>query len=352
MSCSLAFVGIKKKFSSIENELQISVSDFVRYHLELPWYYSLYGKNKVFITTVDQKDQCLLPNSSVDVTLVNETDLSKCAVDVVIHWRSWQQWAFDSLPNSLHLLQTQDHSFSNEWINNVTKAIREKALSHIIAFETWHANNTHLEIQSIEKNFDRSSILTKLHLGVDTTIYKPKEKDPYKLLWASDPGRGLQKCIEVFSILYRLDKRYKLHVLCPDYARNPFSGINHPGIVTHNNIRNSPELWDMFNTSTYIPYTSTFMEPSSRVHRQGQAAGCCVIYPENMGTPSELIVHCVNGVIMNECSKPVDWANMILSLNGDNSKSIGKSSRMFALTEDWSVQAVRFNNVCSELLNK
>lgn len=372
----VAFVGIKRPFLPIPEEIGISIATFVKYHLEIPWYYSFDGDHHCYVSTVDagEADPAVDPADGTDyeyemarydsdwacydrgVYLVREDWLkgqrehySWRAMDVVVHWRSWQQWAYDACPDSLHLMQTCDHSYSPEWIAAVKGALASGQLGRIICFDTWHVRNT---MRELDVGWD--AVLTNLHLGVDTRTYRPLEKDPFQLLWASDPGRGLAGCLEVFNHLYRRDRRYHLHITYPDYVKQKVS-VSHPAVHVHHNMRNGQELWDLFATSAFVPYTCVFPEPSSRVHRQAQAAGCCLLYPPDMGSPSELIISGRTGVIPRDLEgKPVDaigWANGIDMLRRDEEyRRIGREARLFALTEDWSVQAERFNLVCQEML--
>lgn len=373
----VAFVGIKRPFLPIPDEIGITRETFVQYHLEIPYYYGMAGDNHCFVSTVDfgHSDPATSPDESNDIEehpsahfdydwgnyergtyLVREEWIKARngrvgwgSMDVVVHWRSWQQWAYDACPRALHLMQTCDHSYSPEWIATTKRALVTGQLARLICFDTWHVRNT---MRELDVGWD--AVLTNLHLGVDTVTYRPLEKDPFQLLWASDPGRGLAGCLEVFDHLYRRDRRYHLHITYPDYVKQKVS-VSHPAIHVHHNMRNGQELWDLFATSAFVPYTCVFPEPSSRVHRQAQAAGCCLLYPPDMGSPSELIISGRTGIIMrNTDGKPTSyegWAKVIddFRSSGD-SAMIGREARLFALTEDWGVQAERFNMVCREML--
>ncbi len=89
----------------------------------------------------------------------------------------------------------------------------------------------------------------------------------------------------------------------PDYAKD-YSTVSslaasHPAFELHKNLDNGPQLWSLFNKCGFLPYTSTFKEPSSRAHRQAMAAGCVVLYPPDMGSPSELIKDRMTGYVMS-----------------------------------------------------
>lgn len=343
---TIAFVGIKRSFK----DLPVDVTTFVRFHLELPFYF-VRGEGDLgirsVVTTVDCEDDDVFSGAHGDTwtQLIHEPDLASKSPDVVVHWRSWQQWARDACPDALHIIQTCDHSYSLEWRDAVTEAYFNGSLAGIICFETWHVRRLREELQ-----LPWSTFITSVHLGVDTGIYRPAEKDPFQLLWASDPGRGLSRCLDVFAALFKRDNRYRLHVTYPDYVQER-PAVSHPGVKIHHNLRNGPALWRLFNESMFVPYPSVFAEPSSRVHRQGQAAGACVVYPPDAGSPSELIQSGRTGYVI-----PYDageWANHIDLLRDIGAaEEVGRCARMFAVTEDWSVQAQRFRLVCDELIQR
>jgi hypothetical protein len=165
------------------------------------------------------------------------------------------------------------------------------------------------------------------------------------MLWSSDPGRGLTGALELAVKLHARDARFKLHVCHPDYAK--LSPIRHPAIVWHGNVSNGPALWKLFNETGILPYTSTFTEPSSRAARQAQCAGSLVLYPPNMGTPSEYVQDMNTGI-----TRPVgQWADTILSIaDTTESRQICENARAQALSESWSVQAKRFNEKLGKLV--
>ncbi len=101
--------------------------------------------------------------------------------------------------------------------------------------------------------------------GVDTDVYKPnwQTKNPFDMLWSSDPGRGLTGAVELAIKLYKKDKRFNLTVCYPDYVKN-VQPVSHPAIKWLGNVSNSQQLFDLFNNCGIFPYTSTFKEPSSR----------------------------------------------------------------------------------------
>jgi hypothetical protein len=339
----VAFVGITRSFQELDPGY---VGRFVQYHLEIPYYYAKYGRNDVYVTSVDLTGWSEKFDTGGSINVIFESQLDD-SFDVVVHWRSWRDDLYR--PGAHNLLHTCDHTYPQKWKNDVGQALESDRLDKIICYRTWHARNmAENEIPFLLKTRFPDRVLTDLTLGVDTDIYRPSpDKDPFNLLWSSDPGRGLDRAIPVaLELFQKHDRRYRLHVCFPDYVPRDSVRVRHPAIVVHGNVPNGPALWEMFNVAGFVPYTSTFKEPSSRAHRQGQAAGACVLYPDDMGSPSELIESFQNGVTVSSYYDPGHWARMIhqLQVSGEWAV-IGRQAREFAETESWAVQAERFNGL-------
>lgn len=334
MFLNIAFVGVKRKYQDLSPDYRWW---FTKYHLELPVYYS--GLNKVTVTTVDYSEQM---NSCMRAVKESEFIGSRDNYDVVVHWRKW----FPELyrPEAINVIVCQDHSFSQEWISGVQSAFDSGKLYGILCFPGWHRENLFRELG---EKFPKDRLIAGLTLGVDTETYYPAyNKDPRMLLWSSDPGRGLAGACELAVKLYQRDHKFRLHVCQPDYSA-PVS-INHPAIICHGFLKNGQALFDKFRTAGVLPYTSTFMEPSSRAHRQAQAAGCLVLYPPDRGTPSELILDGRTGFV-----RPTDqWEKLILEYADGQHRDIGENARLFAHSENWGVQRDRFTNYFEKLLRK
>jgi len=335
----IAFVGIKRKYQEIPEDYRDS---FNQYHLELPYYYAKYGNNDVVISTLDYEDDGVqFEAGSLKCMLEKSVQLSK--FDVVVHWRRWFPEFYD--PGAINVINCQDHSFSQEWTSSASIAFRSGQLYGILCFKSWHKRNLLIECPWLTE--DRA--LEGVTLGVDTDIYKPSvNKDPYQMLWSSDPGRGMSGAIALVMKLFQIDKRFRLHLCYPDYVKQP-QKIQHPALVWHGSISNGPKLWNMFNDTGILPYTSTFKEPSSRAHRQAQAAGSLVLYPPNMGTPSELIENNITGVVDNQSL----WPDRIIDLiKSGKWLEIGQNARKFAESQSWKVQAENFNNLIIGILKE
>lgn len=332
----IAFVGIKRPYKEMPESYRDS---FDQFHLELPYYYAMAG-NTVTIVTVDD---FRYPRAVGDGFLgrIPEHSYYDLDFDVVIHWRKWENEFYRS--EAVNVINCQDHSFSQEWIDKVRKARFDEKLYGILCFPHWHKQ------EIIETTgFPKLRLLDGVTLGVDTEIYKPSEdKDPYHMLWASDPGRGFQKIVPLVMELFRRDKRYRLHVCYPDYVKH-FPPIVHPAFTWDGSVPNGKKLWDLFNTCGVLPYPSTFPEPSSRAHRQAQAAGSLVLYPPAMGTPSDLIHHDHDGIV----SDPGTWADTIhQKVTSGDWRRLGNHARELAVSENWSVQTKRFNNLFESIIN-
>ncbi|MHA2045893.1 MAG: glycosyltransferase [Candidatus Thorarchaeota archaeon] len=342
----IAFVGIEKDWKDLYNRGY--EGKFVKYHLELPYYYAKYGENRVTIVTDDpiQAYERQFSNISCIITMTPE-DFKKTSheYDVVVHWRKWFEELYK--PEAVNVINSQDHSYSGEWLQKVNQATKEEKLYGILCFGGWHRDNLERELTIAPY---APKLLTGVTLGVDTETYTPSVKGRRELLWASDIGRGLfnGSFLSVAAELFKRDHGFKAHVCYPDYTDGERFTIGHPAIQLHKNLDNGPELWNLFNTCGFLPYTSTFKEPSSRAHRQAMAAGCVVLYPPDMGTPSGLITDGVNGFV-----RPVnEWVDIIWELSNNESKfnEISQNARTLALSENWEVQARRFNELFKGIL--
>lgn len=341
----VAFVGVKKDWDSLRD--QGYLESFIKYHLELPWYYAKYGPNAVDIYTENsfrQDNTICVFETGGSYALIDGTKSAPKGYDVVVHWRKWFPQFYD--PDAINVINSQDHSYSEEWKEAVYSANRNGELWGVMCFRTWHQ-------QHLMKELPQMLLISGLTLGVDTDIYKPSEKDPFSLLWASDPGRGLWGVVPVINDLYRRDQRYRLHVCWPDYVSNSamYESLKmHPAIVFHKNLKNGPELWNLFNTSAFLPYTSQFKEPSSRSHRQAQAAGQFVFYPPDMGSPSYLIRHDFDGWVCSPEIWPAIIDDIVTNWDFPEMHTIARRARQLALDENWEVQARRFNKYFEGLI--
>ncbi len=347
----VAYVGMKRAPSSLPEGY---FPNFVRFHLEMPWYYARHADVRVHLTTVEpveySEDFTNLGGGSIS-TLTEGQFLDPFfkeahnPYDVVIHWRRWFEDLY--VPGARNVVMTQDHSFSDQWKSEVGKAMYEGKLDGIKVFPTWHFENTAKELEGL---VPANRLYAGMTLGVDTDIYYPNNKDPYTLLWASDPGRGLEQLINPFLRLWSMNRRFTLKVAYPDYVKPEAVAryshfLKHPGVRNLGCVQNGPPLWDLFNTAGILPYSSTFPEPSSRCHRQAQAAGCMVLYPPGMGTPSRLIEHGLTGIV----ESPDIWPEIINSaVSSGRWEELGNNARSFAITENWAVQAGRFYSFFSK----
>lgn len=342
----VAFVGMKRPPSDMPAGYWPT---FVRFHLELPYYYARYAPVDVDLVTTErvQYYEDFLGIGCGQIRCITEAEYleTETKYDVVVHWRKW----FDDLhdPFARNVILSQDHSYGMEWKQAVISAFQEGHLDGILVFPTWHKERVHDELRPI---LPPQRLYEGMTLGVDTSVYTPGRKDPFNLLWASDPGRGLDQLITPFLRLWGRDRRFRLTVTYPDYVRpesvGRFAGfLSHPGVRHLPGVRNGPQLWDLFNDSGVLPYSSTFPEPSSRCHRQAMAAGSLVLYPPNMGTPSRLIEDGLTGIVAD----PYAWPDIIGDMVSTGRwQEIGQNARNLAVSENWATQAKRFHSFFSK----
>lgn len=346
----VAFVGIRRKYKELDPSY---IGKFDQYHLEIPFYYAMYGNLDVVTTTVDlganeTHDDFFVRDGETRGSHTHMTEQEfvndKTHFDAVVHWREWFPELYKS--DTLNLLHTCDFGYSEEWKKRVIDAHSSGKLYGVDCYPTWHKGNLFKELNELIPN---ERLLEGHTLGVDTEIYKPSfAKSPYHMLWSSDPGRGLQGALQLVLKLFQIDKRFRLHVCWPDYVKNVSLPL-HPAIISHGCMKNGPELWNLFNMCGILPYTSTFPEPSSRAHRQAMAAGSLVLYPPNMGSPSELIENGRTGIV-----EPISqWPEIIIKMVQDGSWSVvGSAARAYAISENWEVQAKRFSTLIEKIIQE
>lgn len=324
--------------------------NFVKYHLELPYYYQRYSDSEVTLTFItDPLDYLEDKEDCKDLFLCSEREFISIEekFDVVIHWRKWFEHLYR--PEAINVILSQDHSYGQEWKNTVISAYKSKKLAGILVFPFWHKENTYRELSG---EMSKDHLFENMTLGVDTEIYYPEKRDPHQLLWASDPGRGLDRLIPIFLQL-RQKGPYELNITWPDYVKKEdlikYSGFfKMPGVNIIGQVPNDEKLWKLFRDCGILPYTSTFPEPSSRCHRQAMACGSLVLYPSNMGTPSDLLRTLDAGIV----SEPETWASTIDQMVKDNSwYNKGNQAAFIAKCENWEVQAKRFELWADKLLD-
>lgn len=341
----VAFVGIHRPYKEFDQEY---IRFFNRFHLEIPFYFAEYGGNDVTVTTIDTSGPYEEFPSGGRFRNLSESDFLSVIdekYDVIIHWRNFFPKFYRE--DILHIMHTCDHSYPLAWINQTVDAYNNGQLHYIDAYPTWHVENLYKELKG---HIPMYHLLPGFTFGVDTDVYQPHpDKDPRALLWSSDPGRGLMPAIQLAIQLFQRDKRYRLHICYPDYVKQ-MQPINHPAIVIHGNVPNGPKLWELFGRCGVLPYTSSFKEPSSRAFRQAQAAGSLVLYPPDMGSPSRFIKDGIDGFV-----RPInEWTDLIIKTveNKTLYDSICSNARKTALSENWRVQAARFNERVGKILEE
>src|SRR3990167_2724717 len=180
----VAFVGVKRKYKELDPSY---IESFNRYHLELPWYYARSTPHEFLITTVDHEDDApIVFDGGGTLRCVTEDSYRSGkhgAADVVVHWR---RWFADLKGPRINLLNCQDQGFSDAWLDEVKSGYWGGGLHGFLCFPGWHELSIKLELKASVRTF------SNVTLGVDSDVYSPSPaKDPWMMLWASDPGRGL-----------------------------------------------------------------------------------------------------------------------------------------------------------------
>lgn len=339
----IAFVGIRRPYKLMHPDY---IRMFNKYHLEIAFYYAEYGGNDVTVTTVDYTSAHEEFPSGGRFRNITEPEFRSQldgTYDVVIHWRDFFADLYQE--RSVNVVHTCDWNYPKEWVERIYSVFNSKMLYGLDCYPTWHKENLFTELGG---RVPMNRLLAGHTFGVDTSIYAPSvNKDPYALLWSSDPGRGLNGAVQLAIQLFQKDRRFRLHVCHPDYTK--MQKIQHPAIVWHGFVPNGPNLWSIFNSTGVLPYTSTFKEPSSRAFRQAQSAGSLVLYPPDMGSPSRFIQDGKDAFV-----RPLgEWEKLILdTVDSTDYVRMGKEARLTALSESWQIQAQRFNETFTRILEE
>lgn len=323
----------------VEPDFRQTYAEFVQ---EIPWNLARHGGNDVVVSTPEPVVCAESFPSGGSIRHVTEAEALLHDFDVVIMWRFFFEEAVRL--GTLTLLHSCDYLYSPEWVLNVRGAFERGELYGVDCYEGWHRAQLHREL-----GIPAERLLSGFTFGVDPETFRPGDKDPHSMLWASDPGRGLPWALDLAERLHRQDRRFRLHVVCPDYAVSRLPAVtDRSAIVMHGHVPSGPRLFDLFATSAFLPYTSCFPEPSCRVVRQSQACGTVVLYPPSMGHPSEFIEDGVTGFV-----RPVaEFERLILDLVDDPGRraAIGIAAREQAIAERSEVQALRFGERVGKLL--
>ena len=170
----VAFVGIEKDWQDLKN--RDYVEKFVKYHLELPWYYAEHGGNVVdVVSNYDSKTWRFESGGECTVISRGKYDILRSSYDVVVHWRKWLDELY--CENAVNVINSQDHSYGNSWLESVNDAVADNKLYGILCFPEWHERNLEKELSVLPHN---PRLLSGVTLGVDTDIYRPAaRKSPY-----------------------------------------------------------------------------------------------------------------------------------------------------------------------------
>lgn len=123
-------------------------------------------------------------------------------------------------------------------------------------------------------------------------------KDPYRLIYASYPEKGLDGALRITERLQALDHRYHLRVLGseqlwgqPEIARSSTDSVSFLGNVPQHRVAVELEM------STFSLCLQSIREGFGLTLLESLRAGCCVV-ASSVGAFPELIDHGVNGVLV------------------------------------------------------
>ncbi len=211
--------------------------------------------------------------------------------------------------------------------------------------------------------------------GIHPGNLGPFSKKRKTILFASNPARGLKPLVKIFSNLIKKDPEFVLHACVPERARGYKFKTEPNSLLSRLLRRRDPknsllynygacdnlcyhsylppyqqEHWQLFKMCEYLVYPSTFTEPSSRVVTHARGAGCVILYPPDMGSPSDFLTHNVDAIV----TKPEKMIDQILYLeeHPDAKAKLVANSIEAASRYTFENQVKSFTNYLTTYINK
>lgn len=122
-------------------------------------------------------------------------------------------------------------------------------------------------------------------------------RDPYSLIYASHPSKGLDAAIKVLNILREKDERFKLHVFGGDALWGGMDKmISAPGVIYHGT-QGQQNVFKYLQRSNISFHLQTIIEAFGMGATESMKHGCIPI-ASPLGAYSETIKHGYNGFLV------------------------------------------------------
>lgn len=190
----------------------------------------------------------------------------------------------ESYPNAKLYLWC--HDLAGTHMSNYAYSIHN-ANATIVAVSHWHADQIQANFRAGGLDWGRPKYV---YNPLDESIERSKKPyDPFKLAFMSSPHKGLDRTLEVFSELRRVDARYVMHVANPGYY--PDRQVSLEGIVNHGSLVHK-DLMEMVSDCVAVLHCNTaFPETFGIVHAEANALGVPFLTDFNNGAVQELMDH-------------------------------------------------------------
>lgn len=186
-------------------------------------------------------------------------------------------------------------------------------------------------------NFVRSVVLKEwgvppeklavFHHGVESAHHRPQRmwgrdsRNPYRLVYAGHPDKGLPAALGILRILRERDSRFELHVFGGDglYGKRDQNPPPEPGLVFHGTV-GQPLLAKRLQENAFCLNLQARPEPFGLVLAEAMAAGCIPLVSP-VGAFPEIVQNGLNGfIITGEYGDPSTWqraASVVVALAGN-----------------------------------
>jgi glycosyltransferase involved in cell wall biosynthesis len=224
-------------------------------------------------------------------------------------------------------------------------------VDRIVAKSRWQA--AHLATTT------RVDDIAVIYNGVPLEHYRgpAPERHVRRLVYTSQPRRGLDVLLAVFSAIRSAVPNVELHVFGYDSvdAFDAIPGAVQPGVVYRGRMIKSA-LADELRRAAVMAYPCTFTETFCTSVAEAQAAGLPVV-TRDLGSLAERVTNGVNGEVI--AGEPTDprfreaFANAVITLLGDSTRWRAQSTAAVEharLSYDWRTIAGQWEDGLSELV--
>ena len=165
------------------------------------------------------------------------------------------------------------------------------------------------------------------------------ERDPYAIVFASHPSKGLEEAMATFRILRELDSRFSLHLFGGNqlWAQEEVLPPNVQGVFYHGLV-GQKELISNMQSYGFSLHLQNREEPFGMAIIEAMRAGC-VVLASPVGAYSELVEHQHNGFLVQGNSRlettHKEASNLIMNLLKSPERLLAVRDNAIRTPFDW-----------------